>query len=69
MGEVEEAEAGEQVEVGRFQADALADLGRPAEPLVEADDGGCGHLLFFVGARSGRSRSCQPSAGCCRSSA
>lgn len=38
MGEVEEAEAGKQIEIGRFQADALSDLGRAAEPLIEADD-------------------------------
>nr|WP_317893813.1 hypothetical protein [uncultured Sphingomonas sp.] len=71
MGEVEEAEAGEQIEVGGLQADALADFRRAAEALVEPDDGWRVHGSSFRagGGVSGRSRSCQLSAGCCCSSA
>ena len=55
MKDVDQPEADEKVEIGGLQADALADFGRPADPLVEMDDRGNSHWLFLAGQLASRS--------------
>jgi hypothetical protein len=40
VGEIEEAEAGEHVDICRFKADAFPQLGSTGQLAIELDDGG-----------------------------